>query len=384
MQKNKRSDIFLLIFVFATICLAYFMGSQITQDTNTALIKNKFPLVENIQSISNELYSVKGNSGIQNYFSIGESGGYNGPLKSIIVTDSSGIILTVEILDHKETDSYLKKVIKNRFLEAFKNKGSDQFEEFGKIDAVSGATKTCDGIRYGVMEAVSNLAHTEFDIELPDPKEPGIVFGLAEILLVILMIFGIVARTKQFKYKKTARWISIMAGMIIFGFLLNIPLTIGKLNTFLLGYQSHWQENIFWYILIFGIIIILFFTNKNSYCQWICPFGASQDCIGVIGNAKTLKLTSSRKIFNYLPGFLSWLAIITALIFRNPGASSYEVFGAFFKITGSIILFVLLGIVLITSLFIKRPWCDFLCPVNPVFVYIRKLRNLILEPWRKK
>ncbi|MFC2096981.1 FMN-binding protein, partial [Bacteroidota bacterium] len=321
MQKNKRSDIFLLIFVFATICLAYFMGSQITQDTNTALIKNKFPLVENIQSISNELYSVKGNSGIQNYFSIGESGGYNGPLKSIIVTDSSGIILTVEILDHKETDSYLKKVIKNRFLEAFKNKGSDQFEEFGKIDAVSGATKTCDGIRYGVMEAVSNLAHTEFDIELPDPKEPGIVFGLAEILLVILMIFGIVARTKQFKYKKTARWISIMAGMIIFGFLLNIPLTIGKLNTFLLGYQSHWQENIFWYILIFGIIIILFFTNKNSYCQWICPFGASQDCIGVIGNAKTLKLTSSRKIFNYLPGFLSWLAIITALIFRNPGAS---------------------------------------------------------------
>ncbi|MFC2121903.1 4Fe-4S binding protein [Bacteroidota bacterium] len=47
-------------------------------------------------------------------------------------------------------------------------------------------------------------------------------------------------------------------------------------------------------------------------------------------------------------------------------------------------MFVLLGIVLITSLFIKRPWCDFLCPVNPVFVYIRKLRNLILEPWRKK
>ena len=384
MQNNKGSEILLLILVFISICIAYFVGLQLTQDTNTALIKNKFPGVENINSISNELYSIEAKSGIQNYFSIGESGGYGGPLKSVIVTDSSGIILSVEVLDHKETDSYLKKVIKNRFLEAFKNKGADQYAEFGKIDAVSGATKTCDGIRYGVMKAVSNLAQTEFDIELPDPKEPDIVFGLAEILLIILLVFGIVVRSKQFKFKKTARWISLIFGMIIFGFLLNIPLTIGKLNTFFLGYQSHWQENIFWYILILGVIFILLFTNKNSYCQWICPFGASQDCIGAIGNAKALKLTSKRRILKYLPGFLSWLAIITALIFRNPSASSYEIFGAFFKITGSLILFVLLGIVLITSLFVKRPWCDFLCPVNPVFVYIRKLRNLILKPWQKK
>ena len=35
-----------------------------------------------------------------------------------------------------------------------------------------------------------------------------------------------------------------------------------------------------------------------------------------------------------------------AFLFRNPGISSYEVFGALFAFTGSTVLFALLGIVL--------------------------------------
>ena len=50
---------------------------------------------------------------------------------------------------------------------------------------------------------------------------------------------------------------------------------------------------------------------------------------------------------------------------------------------GSNFLFVLLGIVLVASLFIRRPWCSYLCPLRPVTDLIRLVRNWILELWEK-
>ena len=72
-----------------------------------------------------------------------------------------------------------------------------------------------------------------------------------------------------------------------------------------------------------------------------------------------------------------------AFLFRNPGISSYEVFGALFAFTGSTVLFALLGIVLVVSLFVKRPWCRYLCPLDPVYDFVRLGRTLVLERWTK-
>ena len=80
---------------------------------------------------------------------------------------------------------------------------------------------------------------------------------------------------------------------------------------------------------------------------------------------------------------LAWLAVMIAFLLRNPGVSSYEVFGTLFDFTGSTVLFVLLGIVLIASLFAKRPWCNYLCPLDPVYDIIRLIRTWIIELWHK-
>ncbi len=374
---KKKSGIISVILIFISICIAYFIGFQINQKNNSELLKSRFPELNNFQSISNDIFQIGEISNSVNYFCIGEDGGYGGPIKLAVVTDSNGKISFIEVLDHKETDSYLRKVVKNRYLEEYKGMGFDDYSQIASVNAISGATKTCDGIRFGVIKSIGGLSETVFDNKLPDPEKPEIKIGLPEILLLFLFIFGILVRKNIIKYKKAARWISLLVGLIVFGFLLNIPLTIGKINTFILGYHSNWQSNIFWYLLIFGISLLLIFTNKNPYCNWFCPFGAAQDCLGVIGKARNFELTSHRKIFNYIPGFLSWLVIVLALIFRNPGATSYEIFGAFFSITGSVLLFIILAIILIMSLFINRPWCNYLCPVSPVFSYIQKVRNLI-------
>ena len=78
---------------------------------------------------------------------------------------------------------------------------------------------------------------------------------------------------------------------------------------------------------------------------------------------------------------MTWAAIVIALLLRNPGLTSYEIFGTLFSLTGSMMQFILLGIVLIAALFIRRPWCAYLCPLGPVTDLYRSFRRWGLELW---
>ncbi|MCL4864031.1 MAG: 4Fe-4S binding protein, partial [Caldilineaceae bacterium] len=51
-------------------------------------------------------------------------------------------------------------------------------------------------------------------------------------------------------------------------------------------------------------------------------------------------------------------------------------FGATFQI-------VVLALVLIVALFVKRPWCTYLCPIHPIVEFIRIMRQWTRELWEK-
>ena len=68
---------------------------------------------------------------------------------------------------------------------------------------------------------------------------------------------------------------------------------------------------------------------------------------------------------------------------RNPGVASYEVFGTLFALTGSSTLFAILGIVLVMSMFVKQPFCRYLCPIDPMFGLIAALRRGVKHTWKR-
>jgi polyferredoxin len=76
-----------------------------------------------------------------------------------------------------------------------------------------------------------------------------------------------------------------------------------------------------------------------------------------------------------LLGMLALAIILAALTAFNPGVFNYEVYGALFHLVGSDFLFILLAVILLTSLFIKRPWCRYLCPVRAVLDFLHLLRT---------
>ena len=171
----------------------------------------------------------------------------------------------------------------------------------------------------------------------------------------------------------------MMTGLIFLGFVFNRPLTLTVINRLLLGFWPQWRLELYWIILLAGIVFVLNADNKNPYCEWFCPFGAAQECLGAIGGARVPTPERLRIPLKWFQRILAFSAIIVALIYHNPSVSSYEVFGALFHLIGANWQFGLLAVVLVASLFLKRPWCRYLCPLRPVVDFIRLFRN-----WTKR
>jgi polyferredoxin len=106
--------------------------------------------------------------------------------------------------------------------------------------------------------------------------------------------------------------------------------------------------------------------------------------MGAIGGAKVRSAGKYRYFLKWLQRGLAWGAILIALLYRNPGVTSFEIFGTMFELIGSAVQFGLLALVLLTSLFIRRPWCTYLCPLHPVDEFIRMIRKWILGLWPKR
>ncbi len=124
----------------------------------------------------------------------------------------------------------------------------------------------------------------------------------------------------------------------------------------------------------FILMILVFLTAilfGPVFCGWICPFGSIQEWVGKIGR-KIFK----RKYNNFVPrkidrilrylryAVLLWVLIMTAVSAKLFFAD-YDPYYALFNFwTGEVAItgLVTLGVVLVLSLFVERPFCKYACP----------------------
>jgi hypothetical protein len=386
-ERTKRWERWLAVFAIATIVAAWFAGAGLATSDIMPAVEAALPEADRFENIDGDTFAAYANNSDEaliGYVTVGEAVGYGGPMKVAVAVDLEGVVVGTAVADHVETPSFFNRVIDGDFLDQLLGKPySDPFQLDEDLDSITGATYTASALAAATLEGSQRLASQQLGLEVESPPQPKIVFGIPEITVLALYGVGYFAHQRKFKYKKQARWVMLLTGMIVLGFWYNLPLTISKINTFLLGFWPQWQTNLYWYFLIGGLFLVLTVDNKNAYCAWFCPFGAAQECMGVIGGAKLAGPRKYRRFFLWLQRGLAWAAIMIALLFRNPGVSSYEVFGTLFSFTGSMVLFVLLGIMLVMSMFVKRPWCNFLCPLDPVYDIIRFIRGWGLELWQK-
>lgn len=123
-------------------------------------------------------------------------------------------------------------------------------------------------------------------------------------------------------------------------------------------------------ILMYAVLFITLLFGP-AFCGWICPFGTFQEFIGKIGR-KLFGIKYNHFIpqkFDRVFRFLRYFVL--ALVLYNTAAAAKLVFqnvdpyyALFNMFTGEVAItaYIVLGVTTVSSLFIERPFCKYLCP----------------------
>lgn len=124
-------------------------------------------------------------------------------------------------------------------------------------------------------------------------------------------------------------------------------------------------------ILVFGLT----FLFGSAFCGWVCPLGSVQEWVGKLGKRifkKRYNQFIPRKIDQYMRYLrylmLAWVLYMTATSGKLAFGDIDPYYALFNFWTGEVAItgLVVLGITLLASLAVERPWCKYACPYGAV------------------
>ncbi|MEP7355614.1 MAG: FMN-binding protein [Anaerolineales bacterium] len=318
------------------------------------------------------------------YAAVGQAQGYGGPIALVVGLTPDGTITGVQLVQQRETPGFFRLVQGQGFADQFVGQAYDQPFVIGQdLDAVSGATFSAEGVAAAARAALRTLAADAVGQALPPTPKVWRV-GVPEAVLVLLYVAGYIGhRLRRKVWQQRIRWATLLTGMVVLGFIYTMPFTIAQVATLLSGYWPDWHTNLYWYLLLGGLIFVAAVDAKNPYCSWFCPFGAFQECLAAVSGAKHYRPRRWSTALTWLQRALALTAILLGVALRRPGVAGYEPFATLFDLRGTPVQWVFLLLIALASLVIYRPFCNYLCPLDPVFDFIGEGRRRVREVWRQ-
>lgn len=380
-QRQLRRVRIVTAAAFLVLVGAWFYGYSQSSSDLLPLIPNVLPGATRVE-LQGGVYAGYTGSPEPNmlvgYAGTSESIGYAGPIELLVGVDPAGSIIGLEVIEHRETPSFFQLLGEQQFFQQMLGLDYSTPMRIGQdLDGVGGATISAEAVAAAVREQARSLASGSIGATLPPANEP-VKFGAPEVLLIGLFAAGYFGhRSRNRNAKLWIRRISLFAGAIGLGFVFNKPLTIANFISLISGYWPDWHSNLYWFLLLGGILFVTSAQGKNPYCSWFCPFGAIQEGLARIGGAKLYRPREWHSRLQWLQRGLAFGAITLGLAFRQPGAVSYEPFGTLFDFTGSTPQWILLALIVLASLVVARPFCNYLCPLSPIVDYIGEVRRWV-------
>ena len=160
----------------------------------------------------------------------------------------------------------------------------------------------------------------------------------------------------------------LVGGVLVFGLLYGLLLTRGSNPNPVLSVRNLLTALLIKHRLVAPvaamliILLLMVFVSNKSFCGWGCQLGLFQDWLYRVPLPKwkpPFWLSNSVR-------FVAFIALVAGLAMAGvdwiKGVDPFQLFA--FKFTVGIALFS--SAVVIASLFIYRPWCQFLCPFGLV------------------
>ncbi len=364
----------LIIAIAVMIMAAIIHGSRFSEDTHRHLLEETFAASDYyFKPINANKWEIhEHNSFSPGYVYFGEGYGYNGPVRVMFHTDNRGFIQLILPYDHNETPSYFKKLEQHGFLDHIVSTQTDRYIDEEHVDMVSGASISGRAIQQAIRDGY-------IEGEQLSMQSKPIRIGMLEVSILALFLIGVLIHTNYGHSRLTLlRWSSIVLSVVVLGFVFNTHLHLSRIAAFLAGYFPDFFLYPAVYLLIGGGLMIALLSGKNVYCHSVCPFGSAQEMLAKIGGAKPRRLRWHRT-WKWVQYGMAFIVLLYALANNNPALAHYEIFGAFFSLTGKPLLLGITIPVIVISLFVKRFWCRFICPIDGVFAFIKLFRNSILN-----
>ena len=126
-------------------------------------------------------------------------------------------------------------------------------------------------------------------------------------------------------------------------------------------------------LMIIGFVLAILFGPV--FCSWVCPLGSFQEWVAKIG-----KKIFKRRYNHFIPYkvdrvlrfarylVLAWVLYMTAVSGKLIFADVDPYFALFNFWTSEVAIggLIVLGVIILASLFVERPWCKYACPYGAV------------------
>ncbi|MBR2052132.1 MAG: 4Fe-4S binding protein [Bacteroidales bacterium] len=324
--------------------------------------------------------------------------GYNSVTPLNIYLDSCDKIVEVEMCENRESRGFVNKVINSGFLDSWDGL---TVEEAAKhhVDAVSGSTFSSIAMAQSLQTRMSLLSQQKARLYSWD-RNLFIRQVCVLIVTVLATICFFMPKPKKFKNSEswglgdlvTLRRITLLLSIAILGFWTNSLLSLSLFCNWLTNGVSLAIQLPILIIAILSIILPLV-TKKAFYCQYLCPFGAAQEFAGLIkSNDESLKAKDKGlkakdesqksssikaniyKVFSVIRKVILLSLLIIFALGVGLDLSVVEPFPIFNYQSIGFGVAIFATVILILSIFIKKPWCNYLCPTGTLLESFRTLR----------
>lgn len=282
--------------------------------------------------------------------------GYNGTTPLTIYLDNNDRIVEVELCPNKESRGYVNKVVKSGYLESWDGLSAEESLNH-HVDVVSGCTYTSTSIAQSLQVRMQEFTSQKAKLHSWDWNLFAKQMCVLAVTILALICFFNPKKTKKL------RLVTLVLSILILGFWSNSLLSLAMFYNWITNGISLTMQ---WVVVIIAAISIIlpFVTKKSFYCQYLCPFGAVQEFVGMI---PVRKVTISAKLYKFFTVLRNVVLLaLWVLLASGVGLDLSEVEPFTIFSYQSIIFEVALlsAVIVVASIFIRKPWCNYLCPTG--------------------
>ncbi len=227
------------------------------------------------------------------------------------------------------------------------------------------------------FETVSDNEFEEATFEEVVDAEPLVNKSNKRLLVVVLSLFlatALAGILVEYPKLRNLRYLFLLASLAVvgFGFGGSCPCMLKSFDNtllFITGNEVKWAS----LVLFLGLIPITYLFGK-VWCGWICHFGALQEFIHKNSKWNFWKTPKAQKVLFcvQIGVFVTW--VLWLLIAQTSYICKYDPFVKIFNLNiNGIVNYIIVGFLIVLSLFVNRPFCRAICPIGFVLGWVARI-----------